>query len=112
MPIRKASRKYNSDFMSRKCDDELEQLEETLTALYANANNEMLAKFGAWSAGYKKKYQAMVEKLEAGEITEAEFKDWVTRRMIDTKIYKATVDSMTDILVNTDIAAIHFVRLV
>ena len=110
MPIRKASRKYNSDFMSRKCDDELEQLEETLTALYANANNEMLAKFGAWSAGYKKKYQSMVDKLEAGEITEAEFKDWVTRRMIDTKIYKATVDSMTDILVNTDVAAMAIVN--
>lgn len=110
MAIRKASRKYNSDFMSRKCDDELEQLEEILTALYANANNEMLVEFGVWSSRYAKKYDIMLSKLENDEISKEEFEDWVSRRMIDTKIYKAAIDSMTDILVNTDIAAMNMVN--
>ena len=110
MPIRRASSKYNSDYMSRVCDQRLQQLEETLTAVYANATNDVLADYNAWMSSYKAKYIAMSAKLEAGEITQEEFRDWVSRRMIDNKIYLKTIDSMTDVLVNTDIVAMTIVN--
>lgn len=105
MAIRKASRQYNSDYMSRLCDDELEQLEERLTALYANANNIVLADYEKWMSHYKANYNEMCAKLEAGEITKKDFKEWVDRRMIDKKLFTKTIESMTDVLVNTDIVA-------
>ena len=105
MAIRKASRQYNSDYMSRLCDDELEQLEERLTALYANANNIVLADYEKWMSHYKANYNEMCAKLEADEITKNEFQEWVDRRMIDDKLFTKTIESMTGVLVNTDIVA-------
>lgn len=110
MAIRKASRKYNSDYMSRLCDDELEQLEERLTALYANANNIVLADYEKWMSHYKANYIEMCAKLEADEITQAEFEEWVKRRMIDNELFAKTIESMTDVLVNTDIIAMALVN--
>lgn len=110
MTIRKASRQYNSDYMSRLCDDELEQLEERLTALYANATNDVLSDYKKWMDRYEDKYIYMSEQLEAGEITESEFKEWVNRRMVDNKLFTETVNSMTDVLVNTDMVAMALVN--
>lgn len=110
MAIRKASRKYNSDYMSRFCDDQLEQLESDLTALYANANNVVLSEYKEWMSKYEDKYEQMTGKLEAGEISESEFKEWVDRRMIDNKLFAETVASMTDVLVNTDMVAMALVN--
>lgn len=110
MAIRKASRQYNSDYMSRLCDDELEQLEERLTALYANATNDVLSDYKKWMDRYEDKYIEMSEQLEAGEITESEFKEWVKRRMVDNKLFAETVNSMTDVLVNTDMVAMALVN--
>ena len=110
MAIRKASRQYNSDYMSRLCDDELEQLEERLTALYANATNDVLSDYKKWMGRYEDKYIEMSGKLEAGEITESEFKEWVNRRMVDNKLFTETVNSMTDVLVNTDMVAMALVN--
>ncbi len=110
MAIRKASRDYNSDYMSRLCDDELEQLEERLTALYANATNDVLSDYKKWMSHYKANYNEMCAKLEAGEISQKDFKEWVDRRMIDDKLFTETVNSMTDILVNTDLVAMALVN--
>jgi hypothetical protein len=96
--------------MSRLCDDELEQLEERLTALYANATNDVLSDYEKWMSHYKANYNEMCAKLEAGEITEPEFREWVNRRMVDNKLFTETVNSMTDILVNTDLVAMALVN--
>ena len=110
MAIRKASRQYNSDYMSRLCDDELEQLEERLTALYANATNDVLSDYKKWMSHYKANYNEMCAKLEADEITKKEFQEWVDRRMVDNKLFTETVNSMTDVLVNTDMVAMALVN--
>lgn len=110
MPIRKASSNYNSDYMSRKCDKQLEQLEERLTALYANATNDVMSDYEKWMSRYEQNYTKKVQQLESGEITEKDFKDWVDRRMIDDKLYNQTISSMTDVLVNTDVAAMSMVN--
>lgn len=109
MAIRKASRKYNSDFMSRYCDEQLEQLEDRLTALYANANNKVLDEFNSWMSRYEKNYNIMLKKLESEEITKKEFKKWVKDNILNNDSFKKNVNSMADILVKTDIEAVALV---
>ena len=100
--IRKKKKQYRSDFMSRKMDDRLEQLEETLTALYANASLETQAELYAFTKNFKKAYEEMLAKKEAGDITDSEFQLWCNKKIVKTEQYKKTIDSLTNMLVNTD----------
>ena len=103
-------RRYNSDFMSRQMDERLELLEEDLTALYARAVNDVKAEFTDWTAKNDKKEKEMNEKLKNGDITEEEFSTWRKNAYLKDQRYKETINSMTDILVNTDKAAMAIVR--
>lgn len=97
--------RYKSDFMSRMQDEQLEQLEERLTALYANAANEIQNKLTDFMSAYTKqdaKYKAAVD---AGSMSEDEYKAWRRSQMLNNTRYTKAVESMTDTLVNTDVAA-------
>ena len=107
--LRKA-KKYKSDYMSRQMDERLEQLEDSLTALYANASLETQADLYVFMKGHKKAYEAMTDKLNKGEITEAEYKRWCNNQILKTTKYKDTIDTITDTLVKTDVAAMAIVR--
>lgn len=107
--IRK-KKQYKSDYMSRIMDDRLEQLEETLTALYANASLETQAELYVFTKKFQKEYEKMLEKKEAGDITESEFQLWCNKKIVKTEQYKKTIDSLTNVLVNTDKAAMAIVR--
>lgn len=109
MPIRK-KQQYNSDYMSRMMDSRLERLEDNLTSLYANATNEVLSDYTDWIAKYEKRDEAMRIKVEDGEITEEEYLDWRRRTLLKGEQYKKTVQSLTSILVNTDVAAMAMVN--
>lgn len=98
------------DYMSRKCDEELEQLEERLTALYANASNEVQAKFTVFLSVYEEEYTRMQARLAEDEITEAQFQSWCRNKILQTQRYRATVESLTDMLVSTDVAAMAILR--
>lgn len=102
--------KYNSDFMSEKMDEQLELLEERLTALYASTATEVNAKFMAFSESFKEADMEMLAKLEAGEITQAEYSLWVQKNILQSDLYSATVDSLTTMMVNADIAAMAMVN--
>lgn len=107
--LRKQS-KYKSDYMSRKMDERLEQLEDSLTALYANASLETQADLYVFMKGHKKAYETMTDKLSKGEITETEYKRWCENQILKTTKYKETLDTITDTLVKTDVAAMAIVR--
>ena len=96
---------YRSDFMSRKQDAQLEQLEEKLTALYANAANEIQSKLTDFMDAYKKQDEKYRSAVEAGEMNEDEYRAWRRTQMLNNKRYTAAVENMTDTLVNTDVAA-------
>lgn len=104
------SEQYNSDYMSRAMDERLEQLEERLTALYANAALETQSDFYNFMEKYKKDYLAMLEKLDAEEITKAEFDLWCSKKILKTTQYKEMLATLTNILVNTDVAAMAIIR--
>ena len=101
--------KYNSDYMSRTMDEQLEQIEDKLSALYANASYEMNAKLASFMKEYEKQDKEMLAKVEAEEMTKAEYGQWRNRQMLQTDHYKATIDSMTSMMVSTDQAAMALI---
>lgn len=100
-----SKRQDNSDFMSRKQDERLEQLEEKLTALYANAENEIRAEFTDFTEKFAREDQERQAMVEAGELNEEEYLAWRKTQILKSNDYSKAVESMTDMLVNTDIAA-------
>lgn len=102
--------RYNSDFMSREMDDRTEQLEENLTALYANAANQVTAEFTDFMARYEREDNMKRADMEAGLITEDEYTAWRRSQILRSNNYSKTVESMTNMLVNTDVAAMAAVN--
>lgn len=104
------AKKDNSDSMSRKQDKELEQLEERLTALYANAANEINSKLTDFMGAYQKQDEKKRAEVEAGTLTPEEYSTWRRTQMLNNSRYTAAVESMTNTLVNTDAAAMAAVN--
>ena len=106
-----AKQKSNgSDYMSEKMDGQLGQLEDKITVLYANASYEVNQEWAKFSDTFKAKDATMLEKLENGEITQAEYTLWRNKNILQTDMYKATVSHMTDILTQSDITAMAMVN--
>lgn len=104
-------RKYdNSDYMSRKMDEELERLEEILTALYANASNEVKAQFAEFMADFEPKNENMRMLVEQGFISEAEYQSWARLNLLQKKEYQAFIEALTKTLVSTDEEAMAIIR--
>ena len=102
--------RYKSDWMSRQMDEQLGLLEDRLTTLYANASFEVNAEFGKFAKTFSDKDLEMLAKLEAGSITEADYIQWRRVNILETDLYKSTLDSITGLMVNTDIAAMAIVN--
>lgn len=101
---------YNSDYMSRIQDEELDRLEERLTAVYANATNEVERQFNGFMKVFEPQYKEKTKQLENGDITQSEFELWSRNKILRSKRYDATVKQMTETLVNTDILSAAMVN--
>ena len=100
----------NGDWMSNYQDKELERIENQISSLYSKASKEVNAEFQKFTESYQKQLDAMQIKLEEGEITKSEYQIWVQKQMLQTDRYKATVDHMTSIMVNSDKMAMAVVN--
>lgn len=109
MAIRKASRNYKSDFISREMDERLDDLEDRLTALYANASNEVRSEFDDFTKAFIEEDERMRARLLEDEITEEEYRKWRNRVIVQSSRYMTTIENLTEMLVNTDIAAMALV---
>lgn len=101
---------YNSDYMSRQMDKVLMQLEEMLTALYANATNKVTEQFTDYAKAFDTDAQKMRYLLEQGSITESEYYAWAQNKIFRQAAYHAAIKALTNTLVNTDTAAMAIVR--
>lgn len=100
----------NSDWMSRKQDEQTEQLEERLTALYANAENEIRAKWDDFMSGFEKEDTARRKLVESGSMPEDEYTAWRKTQILKSNQYSKAVESMSNMLVETDTAAMATVN--
>jgi len=105
-------RKYdeNSDYMSREMDEELEQLEEEITALYANASNEIQAEFTDFMADFEERREKKYDEVVSGKIPQSDYEIWLRNQIFQKLLYKEIIKSLTNTLVNTDIVAMALVR--
>lgn len=108
--MRRKKLKYNSDYMSEKMDKALEQIEDKLSALYANAAYDINQKFSDFMEEHEKKDALYQERVFNGEMTEADFIAWRNREIVRTDRFKATIDEMSDMMVSTDQAAMALVN--
>lgn len=97
--------KYNSDYMSRQMDKELEALEDRLKAIYANASYDVNAEFAKFAKTFEAKDAEMAKMVAEGSMTDAEYSLWRQRQILQTDLYKASVDKMTVTMLNADITA-------
>lgn len=104
------AKRDNSDFMSRRQDEQTEQLEERLTALYANAENEIRSKWADFSAGFEKDDKLKRDLVESGSLPEEEYIAWRKTQVLKSTQYSKAVESMTNVLVKTDEAAMATVN--
>ena len=102
--------KYNSDYMSDKMDSYMEQIEDKLSALYADAAKEMQDKLSDFMEGFEKQDANMQAQVEAGKITQEEYSQWRNRHIVQSDKYKSTIDSLSTMAVNADVAAMAMVN--
>lgn len=102
--------KNKSDYMSRKMDNDLRLLEEKLTALYANATNQVTARFNDYAKKIGPQLAEWQAAYEAGLITKTEYEIAVRSKILQSKMYRAAIDLFTDMLVKADVAAMALVR--
>ena len=100
----------NTDYMSKLMDEELGQLEEMLTALYANATNKVTSEFNRYAKKIEPELLEWQQLLEQGYISESEYQLRVRNKILNSLLYKTTVKMLTNTLVSTDQAAMAIVR--
>lgn len=101
---------YNSDYMSDKMDSYMEQIEDKLSALYADAAKEMQGKLSDFMEGFEKQDANMQAQVEAGKVTQEEYSQWRNRHIVQSDKYKSTIDSLSTMAVNADVAAMAMVN--
>lgn len=108
MPIKR--NKNNGDFMSREMDERLRELEASISNVYEQATADATRRLETFMTQYEEQARAQYARMLEGEITEAEYRTWAERAILRRDYYRATVDNLTDVLVNADIAAVALVN--
>jgi hypothetical protein len=96
--------------MSREMDERLSEMEASISNVYEQAVEETTARLNSYMEQYEEENRVMRARLLEGEITEAEYEQWARRNLLRTQQYSTTIDSLTEMLVNADTAAIALVN--
>lgn len=91
-----------SDYGHEQTDKELKRIENLISKEYSQAAKELEDKMKKHLAKFEKKDVLMKKKLDAGQITEEEYKNWRIGQIAIGERWKEVRDSMTNTLVNTD----------
>lgn len=109
MPIRRRNNN-DPDWMARLQDEELKSLEKRISALYDEANTELTEEFNRFYESFREEQEIRLGMVESGEITEADYQRWCRNQIFQSNQYQATLRSLTDVLVNSDVAAMALVN--
>ncbi len=100
----------NIDWMAGREDERLEQLEERLTALYANAENEIRSQYTDFTENFEKEDKRLAALAESGDIPKDEYLAWRKTNIIKSDSYGLAIETMSNMLVNTDVAAMAIIN--
>lgn len=93
-----------------KTDRKLEEMIRHLTAVYSDAADELGKKSRAYFEQFKKEDERMREKLEAGKITEKQYKSWRKAEMVAGKRYQRMQKQFTERLANVNADALAYIN--
>lgn len=99
-----------SDYGHEQTDKELKRIEKLISKEYDQAAKELEEKMKKHLDKFEKKDILMKKKLDAGQITEEEYKNWRIGQIAIGERWKEVRDSMTNTLVNTDKTAAAIIQ--
>lgn len=98
------------DYAHRLTDAELAKLENRIAKLYKEAADELTDTVKAYFEQFEKRDAAMKEKLNAGEITEQQYKQWRLAQMGRGKRFTALRDKVAERYTNANETAVAYVN--
>lgn len=98
------------DYAHKMTDAELSKLEQRIAKLYKEAADELTDTVKTYFEQFEKRDAAMKEKLDAGEITEQQYKQWRLAQMGRGKRYEALRDKVANRYTNANETAVAYVN--
>lgn len=98
------------DYAHKMTDVQLAKLEQRIAKLYKEAADELTDTVKAYFEQFEKRDAAMKEKLDAGEITEQQYKQWRLAQMGRGKRFTALRDKMAERYTDANATAVAYVN--
>ena len=98
------------DYAHNLTDAELAKLENRIAKLYKEAADELTDTVKAYFEQFEKRDAAMKEKLDAGEITEQQYKQWRLAQMGRGKRFTALRDKVAERYTDANATAVAYVN--
>ena len=98
------------DYAHKMTDAELSKLEQRIAKLYKEAADELTDTVKAYFEQFEKRDAAMKEKLDAGEITEQQYKQWRIAQMGRGKRFEALRDKVAERYTDANATAVAYVN--
>lgn len=98
------------DYAHRLTDAELAKLENRIAKLYKEAADELTDTVKAYFEQFEKRNAAMKEKLDAGEITEQQYKQWRLAQIGRGKRFEALRDKVAERYTDANATAVAYVN--
>lgn len=99
-----------SDYAHKITDAELAKLEQRIAKLYKEAADELTDTVKAYFEQFEKRDAAMKEKLDAGEITEQQYKQWRLAQIGRGKRFEALRDKVAERYTDANATAVAYVN--
>lgn len=99
-----------SDYAHKLTDEQLANLEQRIAKLYKEAADELTDTVKAYFEQFEKRDAAMKEKLDAGEITEQQYKQWRLSQIGRGKRFAALRDKVAERYTNANETAVAYVN--
>lgn len=91
-----------SDPGTRYADRKQEEIEKRLRSIYEKASAEIIDRLDRHSKAMYAKDREMRAKLEAGEITHQQYKNWLSGQLFTEKIWQDQIASATSVLLTAN----------
>lgn len=98
------------DYAHKLTDKQLAELEQRIAKLYKEAADELTDTVRAYFEQFEKRDAAMKEKLDAGEITEQQYKQWRLAQMGRGKRFTALRDKVAERYTDANETAVAYVN--
>ena len=99
-----------ADKANRLTDEKLEEIEKRLSAIYSRAEKEIQKTIDDYFAKFSKRDAKQKERLDAGEITEQEYKQWRLAQMGRGERFKALQSRVAERYTEANETAVRYVN--